>query len=92
MSSLAIIAAVFPAVTVLPLVSSVMVSAWSFHPVLPRLILIPTALFLLMACVHSCLQGIQGFQPAVSHFSGSLYGSCYVSCRIIYMIPIFFLP
>ena len=49
MSSLAIIAAVFPAVTVLPLVSSVMVSAWSFHPVLPRLILIPTALFLLMA-------------------------------------------
>ena len=28
---------------------SVTVSAWSFHPVLPRLILIPTALFLLMA-------------------------------------------
>ena len=49
MSSLAIIAAVFPAVTVLPFVSSVKVSAWSFHPVLPRLILIPTALFLLMA-------------------------------------------
>ncbi len=34
---------------VLPLASSVTVSAWSFHPVLPRLILIPTALFLLMA-------------------------------------------
>ncbi|WP_448865146.1 hypothetical protein [Dialister invisus] len=49
MSSLAIIAAVLPAVTVLPFVSSVTVSAWSFHPVLPRLILIPTALFLLMA-------------------------------------------
>ena len=48
--------------------------------------------FLYVSCVHSCLHGIQGFQPAVSHFSGSLYGSCYVSCRIIYMIPIFFLP
>ncbi len=43
MSSLAMTAAVLPAVTVLPFVSSVMVSAWSFHPVLPRLILIPTA-------------------------------------------------
>ena len=49
MSSLAMTAAVLPAVIRLPLVSSVMVSAWSFHPVLPRLILIPTALFLLMA-------------------------------------------
>ena len=49
MSSLAMTAAVFPAVIRLPLVSSVTVSAWSFHPVLPRLILIPTALFLLMA-------------------------------------------
>ncbi len=49
MSSLAIIAAVFPAVTVLPLASWVMVFLLSFHPVLPRLILIPTALFLLMA-------------------------------------------
>ena len=48
--------------------------------------------FLYVSCVHSCLQGIQGFQPAVSHFSGSLYGSGYVSCRIIYMILIFFLP
>ena len=49
-------------------------------------------IFLYVSCVHSCLQGIQGFQPAVSHFSGSLYGSGYVSCRIIYMILIFFLP
>ncbi|CCZ53719.1 unknown [Dialister invisus CAG:218] len=49
MSSLAMTAAVLPAVIRLPLVSSVMVSTWSFHPVLPRLILIPTALFLLMA-------------------------------------------
>ena len=49
MSSLAMTAAVLPAVIRLPFVSSVMVSAWSFHPVLPRLILIPTALFLLMA-------------------------------------------
>ena len=49
MSSLAMTAAVFPAVIRLPFVSSVTVSAWSFHPVLPRLILIPTALFLLMA-------------------------------------------
>ena len=48
MSSLAMTAAVLPAVIRLPLVSSVMVSAWSFHPVLPRLIFIPTALFLLM--------------------------------------------
>ena len=43
MSSLAMTAAVLPAVIRLPLVSSVMVSAWSFHPVLPRLILMPTA-------------------------------------------------
>ena len=35
MSSLAMTAAVFPAVIRLPLVSSVMISAWSFHPVLP---------------------------------------------------------
>mgnify|MGYP007029402166 CR=1 FL=1 len=49
MSSLAMMAAVLPAVIRLPLASSVTVSAWSFHPVLPRLILIPTALFLLMA-------------------------------------------
>lgn len=49
-------------------------------------------IFLYVSCVHACLQGIQGFQPAVSHFSGSLYGSGYVSCRIIYMILIFFLP
>ena len=48
MSSLAMTAAVLPAVIRLPFVSSVMVSAWSFHPVLPRLIFIPTALFLLM--------------------------------------------
>ena len=49
-------------------------------------------IFLYVSRVHACLQGIQGFQPAVSHFSGSLYGSGYVSCRIIYMILIFFLP
>ena len=55
MSSLAMTTAVLPAVTVLPLVSSVMVSAWSFHPVLPRLILIPTALFLLMALSVFCM-------------------------------------
>ena len=55
MSSLAMTAAVFPAVIRLPFVSSVMVSAWSFHPVLPRLILIPTALFLLMALSVFCM-------------------------------------
>ena len=49
MSSLAMIAAVLPTVMVLPLASWVAVSLLSFHPVLPRLILIPTALFLLMA-------------------------------------------
>lgn len=30
--------------------------------------------FLYFSCVHSCLHSIQDFQPAVSHFSGSLYG------------------
>ena len=55
MSSLAMTAAVLPAVIRLPFVSSVMVSAWSFHPVLPRLILIPTALFLLMALSVFCM-------------------------------------
>ena len=35
--------------------------------------------FLYVSCVHSCLHGIQGFQPSVSHFSGSLYGSSYGS-------------
>ncbi|MFR5184331.1 MAG: hypothetical protein ACLTDY_05485 [Dialister invisus] len=34
-SSLAMTAAIFPAVIRLPFVSSVTVSAWSFHPVLP---------------------------------------------------------
>ena len=43
MSSLAMMAAVLPAVIRLPLASSVTVSAWSFHPVLPGLILIPSA-------------------------------------------------
>ena len=55
MSSLAMIAAVLPTVMVLPLASSVMVSAWSFQPVLPGLILIPTALFLLMALSVFCM-------------------------------------
>ena len=55
MSSLAMTAAVLPAVIRLPLVSSATVSAWSFHPVLPRLILIPTALFLLMALSVFCM-------------------------------------
>ena len=55
MSSLAMTAAVFPAVMVLPLASWVAVSLLSFHPVLPRLILIPTALFLLMALSVFCM-------------------------------------
>ena len=40
--------------------------------------------FLYVSCVHSCLHGIQGFQslPAIFHFSGSFYGSGYISCRI----------
>ena len=38
--------------------------------------------FLYVSCVHSSLHGIQSFQPTVSYFSGSLYGSGYVSCRI----------
>ena len=55
MSSLAMIAAVLPTVMVLPLASWVAVSLLSFHPVLPRLILIPTALFLLMALSVFCM-------------------------------------
>ena len=87
-SSLAMTAAVFPAVIRLPLVSSVMVSAWSFHPVLPRLIFYGIVLvnsfvcfliFLYFSGIHSFLHGIQGFQPAVSHFSGSPYRSGYGS-------------
>ena len=49
-------------------------------------------IFLYVSRVHACLQGIQGFQPAVSHFSGSLYGSGYVSCRIIYRSQYSFFP
>ena len=49
-------------------------------------------IFLYVSCVHSCLQDIQGFQPTVSHFSGSLYGSGYVSCCIIYRSQYSFFP